>query len=271
MQGCGNDFIFIDAEREIVEQRSALAVRICDRRFGVGADQMILISKDTAADFRMTVYNADGSEAEMCGNALRCVGKYVYSEQLTQKTDITVITASGIKSVKLNMRNGVIESVTADVGIPEFKSSVFPLNTEHDDFLGRDILIDGEAWNINVINVGNPHCVTFTDNVDTLVLPEIGPKFEHHALFPKRINTEFIQIIDKTTVKMRVWERGAGETLACGTGSCAAAVALMLKTGLYDSPVKVLLKGGELLIGWDKSSGRIRMTGGAEYVFKGDY
>ncbi len=259
MQGAGNDYVYVDCFQQSVEDPAALAVRISDRHFGVGADGLVLIGPSEKADCRMRMFNADGSEGEMCGNAIRCVGKYVYEHGLVRRTDITVETAAGVKSLWLTVKDGRVPEATVDMGEPRLVSR-----------LPEEIEVEGAARVFVGIDVGNPHAVYFRDGIDALDLAAVGPEYENHPRFPDRVNSEFVQVIDRGHVRMRVWERGSGETMACGTGATAAAAASILM-GYTDETVQVRLRGGSLTVRWDRSgSGHAFMTGPAVEVFWGE-
>ena len=271
MHGCGNDYIYINGFEESVENKPATARSLSDRHFGIGSDGIIFINPSDRADFEMEMYNADGSRGKMCGNGIRCVGKYVYDRGLTKSTAITVETLSGIKTLDLNVTDGKVESVRVDMGEPIFSPDKMPLNAEvfsgQDRVIGQNLLVDGKDWTVSCISMGNPHAVVFLDNVADMEIEKIGPEFENHIAFPERVNTEFIRVIDRRNLEMRVWERGSGETLACGTGACAAAVASILN-GFSDNEVCVHLLGGNLDISW-MGEGSVFMTGPAVTVFEG--
>lgn len=269
MQGAGNDYIYVNCFEENVQNPSATARKVSNRHYGIGGDGLILIKPSHKADFTMEMYNADGSQGEMCGNAIRCVGKYVYELNMTSKTSIAIETLAGIKVVNLNVQNGKVDLVTVDMGAPILNPKEIPVLSDEKDFIKKEIEVDGNQYEVTCLSMGNPHCVVFMDAIDTLPIEKIGPLFEHHALFPNRINTEFVQIIDRNNIKMRVWERGSGETLACGTGTCAAVVASVLN-GKTDLSVNVSLLGGNLFIQWDRDANTVFMTGGAEFVFCGE-
>lgn len=273
MQAAGNDYVYMNAVQHPVPHPAELSVRISDRHFGVGSDGLILICPPTdpeKADFRMRMFNADGSEAEMCGNGVRCVGKYVYDHGMTSKEEVRIETLAGVRILQLHVENGKVRTVTVDMGEPHLIPAEVPVVGDGDRVVNYPLQIDGQEWAITAVSMGNPHAVTFTQNIDTLNLPEIGPKFENHPMFPRRTNTEFIEVVDENTLKMRVWERGAGETLACGTGACATLVAAVL-TGHTGRKARVHLLGGDLDIEWDAATNHVFMTGGAETVFTGDY
>lgn len=276
MEGLGNDYVYVNCLRESVENPEHLAVRISDRHFGVGADGLILIRASGYADFMMDMYNADGLRSEMCGNGIRCVGKYVYDYGLTDKETVSIETLAGIKRLKLgiNRKNaddrGKVSLVTVDMGAPVLKPADIPVAISDVQDMVRDypIKIEGKEYRITCVSMGNPHCVTFVEDVDKVPLELIGPELEHDAMFPNRINAEFIQLVDRTCIRMRVWERGTGETLACGTGACAAVVACVLN-GLTEDEVTVILRGGKLLVQWDREKNLVYMTGPATVVFDG--
>ena len=269
MHGIGNDYVYVNCFEETVTNPSTVAKFVSDRHFGIGSDGLVLICPSDVADFRMDMYNSDGSQAEMCGNATRCVGKYVYDRGLTDKTQITLETLAGIKILDLNVKDGEVQTVRVNMGSPELVPKNIPIDSNLDRFISEDVEVDGKVYKVTGVSMGNPHAVTFIDDTDSLEIEKIGPKFETHKLFPKKINTEFAQIVDRNTIKMRVWERGSGETLACGTGTCATHVAARLN-GLTGDRSVVRLLGGELIIEWN-GQGPVMMTGPAEFVFEGEY
>lgn len=269
MEGLGNDYIYVNCFQEKVEQPQKLAIQYSDRHFGIGSDGLILIMPSEVADFRMDMYNSDGSQAEMCGNGIRCVGKYVYDYGLTQKTQITVETLAGIKTLNLHVEQGKVKLVTVDMGSPILQSSLIPVVSEKPEVVNEPITVAGTAYHVTCVSMGNPHAVVFVDNVKELPLETIGPEFEHHAWFPRRINTEFVEVLNLHEVNMRVWERGAGETLACGTGACASAVACILNHKT-ENEITLHLVGGDLKVQWDRDTNRIFMTGPATVVFDGE-
>ena len=269
MEGLGNDYIYVNCFQEKVEQPQKLAIQYSDRHFGIGSDGLILIIPSEVADFRMDMYNSDGSQAEMCGNGIRCVGKYVYDYGLTQKTQITVETLAGIKTLNLHVERGKVKLVTVDMGSPILQSSLIPVVSEKPEVVNEPITVAGTVYQVTCVSMGNPHAVVFVDNVMELPLETIGPKFEHHAWFPRRINTEFVEVLNPHEVNMRVWERGAGETLACGTGACASAVACILNH-MTENEITLHLVGGDLRVQWDRDKNRIYMTGPATVVFDGE-
>jgi len=270
MQGIGNDYVYINCFEETVKNESEMAIKISDRHYGVGSDGLVLIMPSDFADFRMRMINSDGSEAEMCGNAIRCVGKYVRDNGLTDKDEISVETLAGIKILTLTMENGEVEKICVDMGEPVLTPQLIPVDYTGDEFIDKIINVDGEEYSITCVSMGNPHAVTYLDDIDSLDIEKIGPKFENHQIFPRRTNTEFVKVIDRNTLKMRVWERGAGETLACGTGACAVLVASVLN-GLSDRCATVKLLGGDLEIQWNEENNHIYMTGTATKVFEGEW
>lgn len=269
MQGLGNDYVYVNCFEENIENPSELAVKVSDRHFGIGSDGLILIRPSEVADFRMTMFNADGSESEMCGNGIRCVGKYVYDYGLTDKTEVSVETLAGIKYLKFLIKDGKVDMVTVNMGEPILKPELVPVVGEGDAVIDSPIEVDGKEYKMTCVSMGNPHSVVFVDDVDNFPLHEVGPLFEHHKAFPRRVNAEFCQVIDRTHAKMRVWERGTGETLACGTGTCATAVACILN-GKTEDEVTITLLGGDLIIRWDREKNVIYMTGPARVVFDGE-
>lgn len=268
MQGLGNDYVYVNCFEEKIENPPAVARYVSDRHFGIGSDGLIMINPSEVADFEMEMYNADGSRGEMCGNGIRCVAKYVYDYGLTDKTQISVETLGGIKYLDLTVEDGKVVLVKVDMGKPELKSDLIPIISENEKVIDEPIEVDGQVYHMTGVSMGNPHTVIYVDDVKNLDLEKIGPKFENHERFPKRINTEFVHCIDRNTVEMRVWERGSGETLACGTGACAVAVASILNN-LTDTRVTVKLLGGDLQIEWDREKNHVFMTGPAKAVFDG--
>lgn len=269
MHGCGNDYVYVNCFEEKIENPSETARLVSDRHFGIGSDGLILICPSDKADFRMAMYNLDGSEGKMCGNGVRCIAKYVYDHHLTDKTQISLETLGGIKYLDLNIKDGKVETVTVDMGAPILTPSEIPVNIPKEQAVDEPVEIDGKEWRITCVSMGNPHAVVFVDDTASLKLEQIGPLFEKHPLFPEQVNTEFVHVIDRHTVDMRVWERGSGETLACGTGSCATAMACIL-TGQTDNEVLVHLVGGNLLIQYDAEKNTVFMTGPATEVFSGE-
>ncbi len=269
MQGLGNDYVYVNCFREKIDNPSEVAIKVSNRNFGVGSDGLIMINPSKVADFEMEMYNADGSRGEMCGNGIRCVGKYVYDYGLTDKTSISVETLGGIKYLDFTVENGKVKLVKVDMGSPELVPANIPIVAEGDSVIDAPIIVDGKEYHMTGVSMGNPHTVVYIDDVQGLEIEKIGPKFENHERFPNRINTEFARVIDRNTVEMRVWERGSGETLACGTGACAVAVASILN-GLTEDKVTVKLLGGDLLIEWDRETNKVYMTGPAEVSFEGE-
>lgn len=271
MHGIGNDYVYVNCFKETVSDPEKLSIFVSDRHFGVGSDGLVLIMPSDKADFRMRMFNADGSEGMMCGNATRCIGKYVYDNGMTDKTDITLETKSGIKRLKLFVKNGKVETVLVDMGKATIKPADIPVRSELDTFISQKITVNGKEETVTCVSMGNPHCVLFTDiPVDTIELEKIGPYFENHELFPERINTEFANVLDDHTVKMRVWERGSGETWACGTGACAAAVAACLNGYCKQGEeITLKLRGGDLSITYNED-GTVLMRGPAAKVFDGE-
>lgn len=278
MHGCGNDYVYVDCTKEVIPNISETAIRVSDRHFGIGSDGLILIKASDVADFEMDMYNADGSRGKMCGNGIRCVAKYVYDHGLTDKTTITVNTLSGIKTLKLTIEDGKVSKVRVDMGEPELipaqvpvKASVLGLaDDRREAIVAEPLEIKGRSYDITCVSMGNPHCITFIgEDVRDFPLEEVGPVFEKHELFPERVNTEFINVIDKDHLRMRVWERGSGETLACGTGACAVAVASYLN-GFTGRSVDIELLGGHLEVVYDEKTNHVFMTGPATEVFSGE-
>lgn len=269
MQGIGNDYVYVNCFEEKVEDPSALAIQVSDRHFGIGSDGLILICPSEVADCEMAMYNADGSRGEMCGNGVRCVGKYMYDYGLTDKTEITVETLAGIKTLQLFVENGKVAKVRVDMGSPILTPAEIPVVAEGDKAVDEPILVDGKEYHMTCVSMGNPHCVVFMDDVENFEIEKTGPLFENYKDFPKRINTEFVKVIDEHTLQMRVWERGSGETLACGTGACATAVAAVLN-GHCNGEILIHLLGGDLKIEWDKETNHVFMTGPAAISFEGE-
>lgn len=268
MHGLGNDYVYVNCFEEKIDNPPAVARFVSDRHFGIGSDGLIMINPSKTADFEMEMYNADGSRGEMCGNGIRCVAKYVYDYGLTDKTQISVETLGGIKYLDLTVEDGKVSLVKVDMGKPELEADLIPIISEREQVIDEPIEVDGKEYHMTGVSMGNPHAVIYVDDVKGLDMEKIGPKFENHERFPKRINTEFVHCIDRQTVEMRVWERGSGETLACGTGACAVAVSSILNN-LTDTRVTVKLLGGDLQIEWDREKDRVFMTGPATVVFDG--
>jgi len=271
MHGIGNDYIYVNGFDEEIENPAEFAIKYSDRHKGIGSDGLVLILPSIYCDFRMRMFNADGSESEMCGNASRCIGKYVYDKGLTDKTDLTLETLAGVKKLKLFLDdNNKVETVTVDMGEPILESSRIPTTIDNSTIVNESITIGtATKYKITCVSMGNPHTVIFTNDIQKLNLPEIGPAIENADIFPRRTNVEFIDVISKDRLKMRVWERGSGETMACGTGACAAAVAGVLN-GRSDRKVTVELLGGELVIEWNAFDNHVYLTGGATTVFEGE-
>ena len=270
MHGIGNDYIYFNCLDNDIKDPNGLSVALSDRHFGVGGDGIVMIMRSKVADFRMRMFNADGSEGKMCGNATRCIGKYVYEKGLTDKTEFTLETLGGIKVLKLNVSDGKVISVTVDMGKAILKPADIPVLLDGDCIVSKKTILAGKEHEITCVSMGNPHCVIFTKDIDNLNLEKIGPDYENDPIFPERVNTEFVEIIDNKTLKMRVWERGSGETWACGTGASAVCVAAVLN-GIcdYDTDVLVKLRGGDLTINY-KKDGTVYMTGPATFVFDGE-
>ena len=271
MQAAGNDYVYMDTLKAPISSPEALARRISDRHFGVGSDGLILIcppSDPGEADFRMRMFNADGSEAEMCGNGIRCVGKYVYDNGHTDKEQVRIETLAGVLTLRLHVSGGKVETVTVDMGEPRLAPKDIPVSGPGEDFINRPLRVQGRVWNVTAVSMGNPHAVVFMHGIDNLDLSGIGPQFEHHPLFPRRTNTEFVEVVGRHHLKMRVWERGSGETMACGTGACASAVAAVLcgscKMG---ADIVVRLRGGDLVVNYTED--RVLMAGEAREIFEG--
>lgn len=269
MHGCGNDYVYVNGFEEQIEDPSAVSKFVSDRHFGIGSDGLILICPSDAADFRMAMYNADGSEGSMCGNGIRCVAKYVYDHGMTEKTEISVETKSGIKYLDLTVENGKVSLVKVNMGAPGLLPEQIPVRIDGDQAVDVPITVLGEAYRMTCVSMGNPHAVVFVDNTEQFPLEKVGPHFEHHEMFPDRVNTEFVQVISRSEANMRVWERGAGETWACGTGTCASVVAGVLN-GVFDEKVLVHLRGGDLRIFYDREADTVWMTGSATTVFEGE-
>ena len=271
MHGCGNDYIYVDGSKEQIaaEDKPALVKRLSDRHFGIGGDGVIFINPSKEADFEMEMYNMDGTRAEMCGNGIRCVAKFVYDKGLTDQRNVSIVSCGKVKYLELNVENGKVSTVKVNMGAPVLKASDIPVIADGEEVISEQIEVGEEIYNMTCVSMGNPHAVVFVKDVASLPLEKIGPMFENHVRFPKRINTEFVKVLDSETIEMRVWERGTGETLACGTGACASAVACVLN-GLTGEEVTVKLLGGNLQIRWDRSENLVYMTGPASTVFEGE-
>lgn len=269
MHGLGNDYVYMDAIHQEIKNESFLAQFVSDRHFGIGSDGLILICPSEVADFRMRMFNSDGSEAEMCGNGIRCVGKFVYDKGLTNKTSLTVETLAGVKTLILNVKDGKVETVRVDMGEPILEPEKIPVNTKENPVLKLTLSADKREFIFSCVSMGNPHTITIVDKVDDFNVETYGREIEVNPIFPQKTNVEFIEIVTPEKIKMRVWERGAGETLACGTGACAATVACHL-LGVTTNTVEVELLGGTLTIEWNKRDGHVYMTGPAVTVFEGE-
>lgn len=269
MHGIGNDYVYVNCLEEKIGDPARTARLVSDRHFGIGSDGLILIEPSEKADFTMTMYNADGSQGAMCGNGIRCVGKYVYDHGLTNQEYVRIETISGIKELDLTVREGKVEQVRVNMGSPRLEAAQIPILTQEKEAVNLPIEVDGETYGITGVSMGNPHAVVYLEDLDNLDIETLGPKFENHQCFPDRINTEFCKVLDEHNLQMRVWERGSGETLACGTGACAAAVSSIIN-GYTKEQVNVKLLGGSLQIYWDRENNLVYMTGPAEEVFHGE-
>lgn len=270
MHGIGNDYIYIDATKNVITNPELLAKKLSDRHYGIGSDGLVLIMPSVICDFRMRMFNPDGTEAEMCGNASRCVAKYVYDNKMTDKTNFTLETGAGIKilSIHKNPEN-IVDTVTIDMGTPILEPEKIPVLASEEMVLNKSLVVLDKKYKINCISMGNPHCVIFTEGIGLTDVTHLGPIIENHPMFPKKTNVEFAEVVDEHNIKMRVWERGTGETLACGTGACATLVAAVLN-GYTTNDVTLHLIGGDLQIKWNKKTGHVLMTGPAETVFEGE-
>lgn len=269
MQGLGNDYVYVDCTKQNITDRARAAIALSDRHTGVGADGLICICSSNVADFRMDMYNADGSRAEMCGNGIRCVGKFVYDKGLTHKTTISVETLAGIRMLTIHEKDGQADQVAVDMGAPVFEAAKVPVVYDGTECIDAPVTIGSQEWRITCVSMGNPHTVVFVPRLDDIALEQVGPQFEHAPLFPNRVNTEFVEVLSPTHLRMRVWERGSGETYACGTGACAV-LAAAVRLGHAQRSATVTLLGGDLLICWEETSGHIRMSGPAVTVFEGE-
>ena len=271
MQGIGNDYVYVNCFEETVKDPAAVARYVSDRHFGIGSDGLILIKPSDIADCEMDMYNLDGSQGAMCGNGIRCVAKYVYDYGIVKKENISVSTKSGIKYLDLTVRDGKVALVRVNMGSPVLTASQIPVVSSTEEMINAHFKVNGENYYITAVSMGNPHAIVYMTDVDHLDIGEIGPYFENHMAFPDRVNTEFVEVLDDHTLKMRVWERGSGETLACGTGACAVAVASILNGHVDgEKPVTVKLLGGDLEIFWDRQENLVYMTGPAATVFDGE-
>lgn len=269
MEGCGNDYVYVDCTKESLENPAQVAIKVSDRHFGIGSDGLILIKASDKADFFMEMYNQDGSRSAMCGNGIRCVGKFVYDKGLTNKTSVAIDTLAGIKYLDLNVVDGKVASVKVNMGSPILEADKIPVVSDKMPVMDESIVVDGKEYKMTCVSMGNPHAIIYVEDTDSLPLESMGPKFENHEKFPERTNTEFIQVVDKNNLKMRVWERGSGETLACGTGACASLVASVLN-GVSDTKATLHLLGGDLKIEWDREQNLVFMEGPATTVFEGE-
>lgn len=271
MQGIGNDYVYVNCFEETIADPSAVARFVSDRHFGIGSDGLILVKPSDVADCEMDMYNLDGSQGAMCGNGIRCVAKFAYDHGIVRKKNITVNTKSGIKYLDLDIKDGKVSSVKVNMGSPILTAKMIPVVSDKEQVINQPLDVNGTVWNITAVSMGNPHAVTYMEDVNSLDIEKVGPMFENHINFPDRINTEFVKVIDRRTLQMRVWERGSGETLACGTGACAVAVASTLN-GLVDEdvPITVKLLGGDLQILWTRQENLVYMTGPATTVFEGE-
>lgn len=270
MQGCGNDYVYINGFTEKIGDKPAFVRAVSDRHYGVGGDGAIFINPSEEADFEMEMYNADGTRAEMCGNGIRCVAKYVYDKELTDKKQISIVSFGNVKFVELYVEDGLVRSVKVNMGAPELEAKKVPVKSAMERSVDEPITVNGKEYRMTCVSMGNPHAVVFMENIAKLDIASIGPLFENHEVFPNRTNTEFVEVVDRTHVNMRVWERGTGETLACGTGCCATVAACVLN-GLTEDEVTVRVLGGEIDIRWDRNKNLIYMTGPAETVFEGEF
>ena len=269
MQGTSDDYIFFNNTENVITCPESFAIEFTDRHRGIGGDGIVLIEKSDVADAKMRIFNRDGSEGEMAGNSIRCVGKYLYDNGIVNKENITVETASGIRSLELFTRNGKVSSVTVDMGKAYLKPAEIPAEFDGDSIIARKAQIGSKEYSVTCVSVGNPHCVIFVDNVDRVDIEKVGPQIENADIFPERINTEFVRVVNSRTLKMRVWERGNGETLACGTGACAAAVAAVLEGKCAKGEdITVKLRGGDLIVNYTDE--KITLTGDCNLVFNGE-
>lgn len=271
MHGCGNDYVYVDGGSENIdlEKKPEIVRRLSDRHFGIGGDGVIFINPAEDADFEMEMYNADGTRSEMCGNGIRCVAKYVYDKGLTDKEELCIVSAGKKKYITLTVEDGKAVMVRVNMGAPELISEKVPVKSDKEQVIDELITVNGKEYRMTCVSMGNPHAVVFMDDVENLDIEKVGPFFENHEVFPNRTNTEFVRVIDRNTVQMRVWERGTGETLACGTGTCATVVACVLN-GLTEDEVTVKVLGGEILVHWDRKENLVYMTGPATHVFDGE-
>ena len=270
MHGIGNDYVYVNCFEEQVDNPAEMAVKVSRQHYGVGSDGLILICPSDVADFEMKMYNADGSQSEMCGNGIRCVGKYVYDRGLTDKTTVSVMTGGGLKELQLNVGGGKVQSVRVDMGAPELRPELIPVNLTGEKVMGHRLQVGAAVYEIHCVSMGNPHCIIFVKDPDLVDVEQVGRMLENHPIFPQRANIEFVQVIDRQHLRMRVWERGSGETLACGTGACASLVAAVL-TGKADRRVTMDLLGGSLELEWAFDDGHVYQEGPAKIVFDGEW
>lgn len=268
MQGCGNDYIYINCFKEVVEDPMQLAIEMSNRHFGIGSDGIVLIQPSEEADFKMRMFNADGSEAEMCGNAIRCVGKYVYDYGMMESTNVSIETLAGIKTLELTTQNNQVVYARVDMGEPILEAANIPVNSQQNPVVNEVMVINQKAYAMTCVSMGNPHAITFVNEITDDHVNIIGPKLEVYEAFPMKTNVEFVKVIDAETLEMRVWERGSGETLACGTGACATLVAAVLNNKV-NRKATVNLLGGALFIEWDEKTNHVFMSGPAVKVFDG--
>lgn len=271
MHGTGNDYVYIDAIHQVVENPSQLAIQVSDRHFGIGSDGLILVAPSDIADVRMRMFNLDGSEGKMCGNGIRCVAKFAYDHGITDKTTMDIQTESGIKTIDVTLdENGKVEYASVNMGKAELKPELIPMKAEGDTYIAKELVVDGVSYTVTCVSMGNPHCVIFTKEIDKLDLDKIGPSFETHEMFPEKVNTEFVEVLDEHNIKMRVYERGSGETMSCGTGTCAVTVAAVLNGyAKYGEEITIHIPGGELKDTYYED-GTVIMKGRATHVFDGE-
>lgn len=271
MHGAGNDYIYVNCFEETIKDRSKTAIKVSDRHFGIGSDGLICIDPSDVADCKMDMYNADGSQGKMCGNGVRCVAKFAYDNGIAKKDEIAVETLSGIKYIKVAVRDGKVYEATVNMGEPILKPADIPAKFDGEEAVNVPLTVGGKTYGVTPVSMGNPHCITYVDDVYAIEIEKIGPLFEHHEAFPERVNTEFIHVVSPEKLEMRVWERGSGETLACGTGACASVVASVLNGYCKkDTLITVKLLGGELKIKWSSEDNKIYMTGPAATVCTGE-
>ncbi len=268
-QGCGNDFVLIDCRAQELADYGAFAQKACDRHYGIGGDGILVVLPSDKADFRMRIFNTDGSEAEMCGNGIRCFARYLYDNGITKKRKFTVETGAGILVPEIIEADGTVTGVRVDMGEPVLQADQIPMKGYGSNrVVNEPVEVAGRSWRITGVSMGNPHCVVFVDDIETTPIEEVGPVFETQERYPKKTNTEFVQVLDRQHMRMRVWERGAAITLACGTGACATLTAAVLN-GLTDRKAEITLDGGKLLIEWDENDNHLYMTGPAVQTFAG--